>query len=87
MDAGIPWTEMGRDVLVPLDQADLIAWPYLSGRGLRGRGEEQKHQQTHKPTHGDPPSIDHGFRHVVWHHTPRVRDVRSGTAHDPAARS
>jgi hypothetical protein len=37
---------MCRDVLVPLDEADLIPWPYLGRRWLtrhRGRGMPEHH--------------------------------------------
>jgi hypothetical protein len=44
MDARIPWTGMGRDVLLPLDQADLITWPHLRGSGARGRRQQEEHQ-------------------------------------------
>jgi hypothetical protein len=39
--AGITGGGMRRDVLVPLDEANLIAGPHLRGDGARGRGQEE----------------------------------------------
>jgi hypothetical protein len=44
MDARISWSGMGRDVLIPLDQADLIPWPNLRGNGAGGRRQQGEHQ-------------------------------------------
>ena len=58
---------MRRDVLVPLDQADLIAWPQVRGVGECGGGEEEERQHTRKVTHhGLPPDYEHLWSMVVW---------------------
>jgi hypothetical protein len=38
--AAVAWGGMRRDVLVPVDQADLIAWPQVLGRD-ECRGSEE----------------------------------------------
>jgi hypothetical protein len=56
MYAAIAGGRMRQDVLVPLDEAHLIAWPDVLGLGECVRGQEQQHQQTHHTPHGGPPS-------------------------------